>query len=145
MLAVALAETRPDEVNVIGPEGGRARITAFGPEGIDVTVSAGAPLDAVVLRSYVIGAVHAGLSWVASEGLAVDAEGIPQDLTVRSFGILKASELPQVTVTIDHDVATDPAVPVGGAVFAATAAAAWSAGGWAPAWPLGSLPWTCRP
>ena len=145
VLAVALAETRPDEVNVIGPEGGRARITAFGPEGIDVTVSAGAPLDAVVLRSYVIGAVHAGLSWVASEGLAVDAEGIPQDLTVRSFGILKASELPQVTVTIDHDVATDPAVPVGGAVFAATAAAAWSAGGWAPAWPLGSLPWTCRP
>lgn len=143
-LAVALAETAPNEVSVTTPEGGRVRITAFGPDGIDVAVSAGAPLDEIVLRSYCIGAVHAGLSWVATEGLGVDDDGQPQDLTIRSFGILKAAEMPPITVTIDDDGASDPAVPVSGAVFAAVAAAAWSASKFEPAWPLGALPWTTR-
>ncbi len=35
---------------------------------------AGAPLDAVVLRSYCIGAAHMALGWVRSEGIAVDDE-----------------------------------------------------------------------
>lgn len=139
-LAAALAGSRPDRVSVTSPEGGRASVTAFGPDGIDVTVSAGAPLDEVVLRSYVIGAVHAGLGWVATEGLAVDELGVPQDLTIRSFGILKASELPPLTVTIDDDLDTS-ARPVSTAVFAAVAAAAWLASECAPAWPLGGLPW----
>ena len=41
------------------------------------------PLDEVVLRSYCIGAAHMALGWVASEGLAVDADGEPLDLTIR--------------------------------------------------------------
>ena len=126
------------------PEGGCATITAFGPDGIDVTVSAGTPLDEVVLRSYAIGAVHAGLGWVSTEGLAVDELGEPQDLTIRSFGILKASELPPVSITIDDDDLDEAARPVSTAVFAAVAAAAWSASGFVSAWPLGGLPW-CRP
>ena len=141
VLAVALAGTAPDRVSVTAPEGGRARVTAFGPDGIDVTVSGGAPLDEVVLRSYAIGAVHAGLGWVSTEGLAVDEHGHPQDLTVRSFGILKASELPPVSITIDDDDLDGSARPVSTAVFAAVAAAAWSASHWAPAWPLGGPPW----
>ncbi len=140
-LAVALAGTAPDRVSVTAPEGGCATITAFGPDGIDVTVSAGTPLDEVVLRSYAIGAVHAGLGWVSTEGLAVDELGEPQDLTIRSFGILKASELPPVSITIDDDDLDEAARPVSTAVFAAVAAAAWSASGFVSAWPLGGLPW----
>lgn len=131
-------------MSVTAPEGGRASVTAFGPAGIDVTVSAGVPLDEVVLRSYAIGAVHAGLGWVSTEGLAVDEQGEPQDLTIRSFGILKASELPPVSITIDDDDADEAARPVSTAVFAAVAAAAWSASGMMPAWPLGGLPWAVR-
>ena len=141
VLAAALASTAPNRVSVTAPEGGRAKVTAFGPDGIDVTISAGAPLDEVVLRSYAIGAVHAGLSWVSTEGLAVDADGECQDLTIRSFGILKASELPPVSITIDDDDIDEAARPVSTAVFAAVAAAAWAASGWAPAWPLGTVPW----
>ena len=33
------------------------------------------PLDEVVLRSYVVGAVHQALGWVRSEGVAVDDDG----------------------------------------------------------------------
>ena len=42
------------------------------------------PLDEVVLRSYVVGATHMGMSWVRSEGLAVDGDGVVHDLTIRS-------------------------------------------------------------
>ena len=38
-------------------------------------VDAGEVLDAVVLRSYCIGAAHQALGWVRSEGMAVDADG----------------------------------------------------------------------
>ena len=57
------------------------------------------------------------------------------DLTVRSFGILRSSEMPQVEVTL-HDEDTDP-VNGSDAVFAAVAAAAWSALGWPTDWPTG--------
>ena len=63
------------------------------------------------------------LGWVCSEGLAVDAEGEVHDLTMRSFGILRAADMPEVDVTIEPSTA----VPVNGsdAVFAAVAAAVW--------------------
>ncbi|MEZ5381440.1 MAG: 2Fe-2S iron-sulfur cluster-binding protein [Microthrixaceae bacterium] len=140
-LAAALAGTKPTDVVVSAPEGGVARVEAFGPDGITVAVSAGDPLDDVVLRSFVIGAVHAALGWVATEGLAV-VDGEVADLTIRSFGILRAADLPPVTVAIDRDVDGDPAVPVAPAVFAAVAAAAWSSARFRPTWPLGGLPWT---
>jgi CO/xanthine dehydrogenase Mo-binding subunit len=90
-------------------------------------------LSAVTLRSYVLGAVHQALGLVWSEGIAVDAEGAPQDLTVRSFGIVTARDMPHVEVTI-HPGDTWP-VNGSDAVFAATAAAAWMAEGRPPRWP----------
>ena len=69
-----------------------ARATAAMVDGrVHVRVDAGETLDEVVLRSYAIGAAHMALSWICSEGLAVDAEGEVHDLTIRSFGILRAA------------------------------------------------------
>jgi len=56
-----------------------------------------------------------------------------QDLTVRSFGILPARDMPPVEVR----VRASDLVAVNGsdAVFAATAAAAWLSEGLPPCWP----------
>ena len=128
-----------DGVEVAHPGGGRAHVAlrADGPGGaeqVHVTVWAGAPLDTVVLRSYCIGAVHQALGWVRREGVAVDDAGDVQDLTIRSFGVLRPADVPVVHV---HVVAEDgPARPVSDAVFAATAAAAWRAAGLPARWPV---------
>jgi len=119
---------------VTSPSGGRA--TAAIVDGrVQVRVDAGEVLDEVVLRSYAIGAAHMALSWVCAEGLAVDEEGEVHDLTIRSFGILKASEMPEVDVRIEPSTAD----PVNGsdAVFAAAAAAAWLDQGCPPELPTG--------
>ena len=116
------------------PRGGRARVRVAADGSLDVEVAAGAVLDAVVLRSYAIGAVHQALGWVRSEGIAVDADGDVQDLTVRSFGILQARAMPEVTVRVTGG--DGPPLPCSDAVFAAAAAAAWLAVGLAPRWPV---------
>jgi hypothetical protein len=123
------------------PGGGRAAVTVrtgagAGPAGrgtVSVEVWAGELLHPVTLRSYVVGAVHQALGLVWSEGIAVDEAGVPLDLTIRSFGILAAREMPQVEVTLHED----DRWPVNGsdAVFAATIAAAWIAEGVPPRWP----------
>ena len=41
-------------------------------------------------------------SWVTSEALAVDADGVPLDLTIRSFNIVKAAETPHIDVRIEE-------------------------------------------
>ena len=104
---------------------------------IRVSVSCGSPLDEVVLRSYCVGAAHMALGWVTSEGLGID-DGEVCDLTVRSFGILPATDMPEVEVAVE---ASDRD-PVGGsdAVFAAVASAVWLAEGCPPSWPTGRLP-----
>ncbi len=120
---------------VVSPDGAEAE-ASIGPDGVvRVQLRCGAVLDPVVLRSYVIGAAHMALGWVTSEGLAVDADGTVGDLTVRSFGVLRSSDMPLVEVTL-HD---DDGEPVNGsdAVFAAVAAAAWSVQGWPADWPTG--------
>ena len=105
---------------VIDPERGRL-------DRVEVRVAAGDPLDEVVLRSYAMGAVHMALGWVLSEGLAVDPErGEVLDLTIRSFGIIRARDLPEVEITI-VDEAGPPLARATDAVFAAVAAAAWNA------------------
>lgn len=105
--------------------------------GVHVRVRAGEPLDDVVLRSYCIGAAHMALGWVTAEGIAVDDEGQPLDLTIRSFGILRAIDTPPITVEIDDD----GSAPRNGsdAVFAAVAAAAWRAQGCPPTFPTGRM------
>ena len=90
-------------------------------------VAAGDPLDEVVLTSYAIGAAHMALGWVLTEGIAVDPDtGEVHDLTIRSFGIIRAKDMPPVHV----EIVDDPGAPLGGAsdaVFAAVAAATWNA------------------
>jgi len=112
---------------VTAPEGGAAEAEIDAAGTIRVRVRAGDPLDEVVLRSYCIGAAHQAVSWIRSEALAVTGEGVVEDLTIRSFGIVKASDMPPVEVQIDP--AQGPPVNGSDAVFAAVAAAAWLADG----------------
>jgi hypothetical protein len=120
-------------VEITAPSGGRARARLADDGTIAVEVACGDPLDEVVLRSYCVGAAHMARSWVTSEGIAVDADGVPHDLTIRSFGILRARDMPPVEVTITSG--DGPAVNGSDAVFAAVAAATWMAQGFPPAWP----------
>jgi hypothetical protein len=108
-------------------------LDARGRGTLSAEVWAGEILDHVTLRSYVLGAVHQALGLVWSEGIAVDDDGVPVDLTIRSFGILAARDMPEVTVILHED----DRWPVNGsdAVFTATVAAAWIAEGRPGTWP----------
>jgi hypothetical protein len=118
---------------VTSPEGARAH-AALDPDGtVRVRVRCGTPLDEVVLRSYCIGAAHMALGWVRHEGVAVDEGGAPLDLTIRSFGVLRAVDTPSIVVDIEPSA--DEPVNGSDAVFAAVTLAAWRAGGFAPRWP----------
>ncbi|MEX2625297.1 MAG: hypothetical protein WD225_00330, partial [Ilumatobacteraceae bacterium] len=147
-VAVVMSSLQPGpDDTVTSPDGAvaTARITSDGA--VSVRVRCGADPDdageAVVLRSYCIGAAHMALGWVRSEAIAVGDDGEPLDLTIRSFGILRAVDTPPIHVEID---ATDgPSPPVrlvagADAVFAAVAAAAWRAAGFPAAWPLDAGP-----
>jgi aerobic-type carbon monoxide dehydrogenase small subunit (CoxS/CutS family) len=94
---------------------------------VDIRVAAGDVLDAVTLRSYAIGAAHMALGWVLTEGIAVDPEtGEVQDLTIRSFGVLRPRATPPIRVRIVPDDGP-PLARSSDAVFAAVAAATWNA------------------
>jgi xanthine dehydrogenase small subunit len=96
-------------------------------ERVEVRVAAGDPLDEIVLRSYAIGAAHMALGWVLSEGIAIDADtGDVHDLTIRSFGVIRAKDTPTIDVTIVADDGA-PRPRSSDAVFASVAAAAWNA------------------
>ena len=93
---------------------------------VEVRVAAGDPLDETVLRSYAVGAAHMALGWVLSEGIAVDSRtGEVHDLTIRSFGVIRAKDTPVIDVTVVADPG-DPCPRASDAVFAAVAAAAWN-------------------
>jgi xanthine dehydrogenase small subunit len=93
---------------------------------VEVRVAAGDPLDEVVLRSYAVGAAHMALGWVLSEGIAVDpGTGEVQDLTIRSFGVIRAKDTPAIDVAVVAD-GGEPRPHASDAVFAAVAGAAWN-------------------
>ena len=73
--------------------------------------------------------------WVTSESPNVDKNGELQDLTIRSFGIVRAGEMPEVHVEIEPD--KSKSVNGSDAVFAAVAAATWIHKGTLPEWPTG--------
>ena len=128
--AVLLA---PADGWIAAPNGARARAEVAADGTIAVEVHCGAPLDEVVLRSYCIGAAHMALGWVRHEGIGVRADGVPRDLTIRRFGVVRAVDTPRIEVSV-HD---DGSEPVNGsdAVFAAVAAAVWRHDGFASRWP----------
>lgn len=131
---VLLASLADDERSVVTSPAGATAGASISEDGrIVVEVECGDPLDAGVLVSYCIGAAHMALGWVTSEGLSIGADGVPHDLTMRSFGVLRAVDTPRIDVSI----AAHAGPPVNGsdAVFAAVAAAAWRHAGWAPRWP----------
>jgi hypothetical protein len=119
------------------PDGGvaHAEVDLGAEPRVHLAVSCGDPLDQVTLRSYCVGAAHMALGWVCSEGLAVDAAGEVHDLTIRSFGVLRAVDTPPIDVTIEPSAG--PPVNGSDAAFAAVTAAAWLAQGCPPAWPTG--------
>ena len=134
-VAIVLASLAPHGPDVVVSPGGARATAALTDDGavLQITVSCGTPLDPVVLRSYCIGAAHQALGWVRSEAIAVDDGGEIHDLTIRSFGILRAQEMPEIDVVIEPS----DGAPVNGsdAVFAAVAAAAWRAAGHPARWP----------
>jgi xanthine dehydrogenase small subunit len=132
--AVLLASLTDGPDTVRAPSGAVASATIGGDGAVAVRVRCGSPLDDVVLRSYCIGATHMALGWVRTEGIVVDAAGSPLDLTIRSFGILRAVDTPSISVTIEAD--DGPPVNGSDAVFAAVAAAAWRHAGYPPRWPI---------
>jgi hypothetical protein len=140
VLVAALASVRagdigPDRpVTVRSPAGTEVTATIRANGTVAVSVAAGDALDEIVLRSYVLGAVHQALGWVRSEGVAVDESGTVLDLTIRSFGIIPARAMPAVEVVVEDD--RRPPLPAGDTVFAAVAAAAWLAAGLVSAWPV---------
>jgi hypothetical protein len=107
---------------VVSPDGATAT-AVVDDDGIHVSVRCGDPLDETVLRSYCVGAAHMAWSWITSEALSVDADGIVQDLTVRSFGVVRATDTPSISVAIEDD--GGESVNGSDAVFAAVAAATW--------------------
>ncbi|HVM07824.1 MAG TPA: 2Fe-2S iron-sulfur cluster-binding protein [Acidimicrobiales bacterium] len=121
--------------SIAAPNGSSASAVVDAGGTVRIAVRCGRPLDTTVLRSYCIGAAHMALGWVRSEGIAVDADGGIHDLTIRSFGILRAKDTPRIVVDIDD---ADGSEPVNGsdAVFVAVAAAAWKAAGYPPDWPI---------
>jgi xanthine dehydrogenase small subunit len=125
------------EAHVAVPHAGSARVELrvdkVSRGWLEVDVWAGEILCPVTLRSYALGAVHQALGMVWSEGIAVDGAGEPVDLTIRSFGILAARDMPEVTIRLHEE----DGQPVNGsdAVFAATLAAAWLAEGLPGRWP----------
>jgi len=143
LLLAALAAKQNAQANdgtahvaTVTSEEGAVATVAIGPDGVvRVDLRCGEILDAIVLRSYAIGAVHMALGWVTSEGLSVDEDGTISDLTIRSFGVLRSADMPHVEVTLHQE----DSEPVNGsdAVFAATAAAVWSVQGWPTDWPTG--------
>jgi CO/xanthine dehydrogenase Mo-binding subunit len=132
--AVVLLAAAAGTTTVTAPNGARATATIDDEaNAINIEVDCGTALDATVLRSYCTGAAHMALGWVRSEGISVDDDGEPVDLTVRSFGVLRARDTPRINV----DIADSDRDPVNGsdAVFAAVATAAWQHAGCPQDWP----------
>ena len=136
--AAALAAAARREIGWIhSPTGGSATATIADDGGVDITVRAGAVADdmeEIVLRSYCTGAAHMGLGLVRSEQLAVDpTDGSIHDLTVRSFGVLRAIDTPLIRVVIEPS--DEEPVNASDAVMAAVAAAAWLDADLPSSWP----------
>jgi len=133
--ALLQAGARGRPAPITSPAGAVAEAEVdLGGSGIRVRVACGEVLDRVVLRSYCIGAAHMAYGWITSEGLAVRDDGTVEDLTVRSFGVLRSADTPPITVEMED--AASGAVNGSDAVFVAVATAVWLALGCPPDLPV---------
>lgn len=122
------------DVPVVRAPSGATAHAGIAPDGtVRVSVACGDALDEVVLRSYVMGAAAMALGWVRSEAVGVDEAGTPLDVTVRSFGVLRAVDMPPIEVHLEPS--EGPAVNGSDAAFAAVAIAAWRHAGFPERWP----------
>ncbi|MGI9613143.1 MAG: 2Fe-2S iron-sulfur cluster-binding protein [Acidimicrobiales bacterium] len=148
--AALLAGGRRQRGWVLAPNGAMAAALIDADTGaISVAVACGPPLDEVVLRSYCVGAAHMAWSWLTSEAITIEPDGSIVDLTIRSFGVIRAVDTPPIDVTIvdrDHRPSERfgglpgplPEQPVNGsdAVFAAVAGSGWLSLGCRQDWPI---------
>jgi len=132
LAALALLHAIDGACTVTDPSGARATV-AVRDGTVVVELDAGDPLCAATLRSYAIGAVHQAYSMVTTEGIALDDDGVPVDLTIRSFGVTPARAVPPVAVSLVGS--SSPPVAGGLAVFSATLGAVWLAEGAGTRWP----------
>ena len=133
---VLLAGARGALAPVVDPRSGATATATIEDGTLCVRVEAGEVQDETVLHSYCTGAAHMALSWLSSEGIAVDERGVVHDRTIRSFGILRAVDTPPIRVEVVPGAG--PAVRGSDAVFAAVAASAWLHLGCPPDWPTGA-------
>ena len=133
--AAVLVAAATGQDRVTSPDGASAT-ARFDGSVIDIEVRCGEILDAAVLRSYCVGAAHMAYSWVTSESLTVE-DGEVLDLTVRSFGIVRAVDTPRIQVALIDDDGT--AINGSDAVFAAVAAAVWRHHDHAEVWPVAGV------
>ncbi|MEO6317368.1 MAG: 2Fe-2S iron-sulfur cluster-binding protein [Acidimicrobiales bacterium] len=133
---ILLAGARSSVAPVIDPHTGATATAEITGGTVRVRVEAGDPLDEVVLRSYCTGAAHMALSWISSEGIAVDAAGVVHDLTIRSFGVLRAVDTPAIEIEVV--AGSGPPARGSDAAFVAVAAAAWVHLGCPVDWPTGA-------
>lgn len=137
LLAVSASFQSGPEFVVSTADGASARATVD-ETSIEVAIECGDPLDETILASYCVGAAHMAYSMVTSEALRLRPDGDPADLTIRSFGIVRAIDTPTIRV----EVIPSEAAPINGsdAVFAAVLAATWVSRGTSPRWPVGAEP-----
>ena len=92
--AAARGDDRP--VTVTSPAGATAARRGRATTGCGSGSSAVVPSTRSSCARTARAATHMALGWVRGEGVAVDGAGTVHDLTIRSFGVLRAAETPPV-------------------------------------------------
>jgi aldehyde oxidoreductase len=60
----------------------------------------GRAVNPMLVEGQIEGSVHMGLGYALSEDFPTDAAGHPTNMTLRSLGILRAKDVPRITVEL---------------------------------------------
>jgi xanthine dehydrogenase molybdenum-binding subunit len=69
-------------------------------EGVTAVHDVGRAVNPLLCEGQIQGAVHMGLGYALSENFPADSEGRPQNMTLRSLGILRAKDVPPIAVVL---------------------------------------------